>query len=161
MNRDTLLTLYRYNAFANQLLFETLDQLEGVDLSAASPSRDTIVNLLRHSLIVEVAYLSAAKQSEFDREAIPSDAPSIRTGMREVSAEQTTYLTNVTEADLAETRTWFGITLPINQLLTQAVLHSIQHRSEISLLLSQQSHTMPDFDILKFFIHESGQEWPF
>ena len=160
MNSNELMTLYKYNAFANNLLFETVGALSEEDLTIESPSRDSVGNLLRHMLGVETAYLHTCKQEPFDRNSMPTDITDVMAGLQAIAPQQQAYLSHVSAEELQSTRTWFGITLPVDQLLTQCVLHSLQHRSEISLLLSQQGHKMPDFDIIKFFILESGQEWP-
>ncbi len=160
MNSNDLLTLYKYNAFANNLLSETIDDLPGDVLGAASPSHDSVGSLLRHMLSVETAYLQTCRGEPFDRSSIPNDVAHIISALQALAPQQQAYLENVSAEELESTRTWFGITLPIDQLLTQCVMHSLQHRTEISLLFSQQGYQMPDFDIIKFFILESGQEWP-
>lgn len=160
MNDNDLLTLFKYNAFANNLLFETIEEIPQAVLTSASPSHDSIGKLLQHMYAVEASYLEVCKQESFDRASIPNDVADIFAALLAIAPQQQAYLSSATEVELQSTRTWFGITLPVNQLLTQCALHSHQHRTEISLLLSQQGYKMPDFDIIKFFILESGQEWP-
>lgn len=160
MNSKELLTLYKYNAFANNLLFETIGEIPEEVLTSGSPSHDSIGKLLRHMYSVEAGYLHTCKQEPFDRKSVPNDVAGIFAALLAIALQQQAYLSSATEAELQSTRTWFGVTLPVDQLLTQCALHSHQHRTEISLLLSLQGFKMTDFDIIKYFILESGQEWP-
>ncbi|MFN8455860.1 MAG: hypothetical protein U0401_14540 [Anaerolineae bacterium] len=41
------------------------------------------------------------------------------------------------------------------------MLHSAQHRGELSILLSELGHPLLIDDIIVRFTEESGQSWPF
>jgi uncharacterized damage-inducible protein DinB len=166
MNAESLLSLYTYNAYANELLFQVIQELSDEQLDAqSSPSRGTVRTLLIHMLAAENYFLSACtgRQFGFDPKN-RSTPPSIMQHWLELAEEQQIYLNSVSEGDLAEIiAIAFGkhtLHLPRWQLLTQAVVHSIHHRGELSIVLSQMGHPLPTLDPILHFVHQSGQDWP-
>jgi len=164
MNRDGLLALYEYNAYANQLVLDGLAQLSEDEFTRApSPSRNNIRTLFLHSLLGEASFLAACQGSRFEQPNLPT-LDDIRRFQGELAKEQQVFVSTLSESDLArEVQIEFGSQpyhLPVWQLLVQAFLHATQHRAELGIVLGQMGHSLPTQDIIVHFMRQSGQPWP-
>ncbi len=166
MDAELLSALYAYNTYANRLVLDTAAQLSDEAFAqSASPSHDSVQILLLHMLRVELFFL---KQSQGRPLLPPPTAPptlaQIRDSWGQLSQEQEAFVSSLTAADLkreiAYQMAGRDFRLPMWQLLTQAVVHSIHHRGELSVVLSQLGHPLPTLDIIIPFVIQSGQEWP-
>jgi uncharacterized damage-inducible protein DinB len=129
MNRDGLLALYQYNAYANHLVLDGLAQLSDDEFTRTpSPSHASIRGLVLHLLECEAWFLALCQGHD----------------MQELSLS--------TLDDLCR----FQAKLEQEQ---QASTHSTQHRAELGILLGQMGHSLPTQDIIIHFIKESGQSW--
>lgn len=160
--------LARHNAHANSILLREVSQL-GTDVlqTARSPSRDSAYQLLVHLLVAEDNYLSQVRGVE--RTLRLQGADSLEQ-LLPVATEHTLlmleYVSALTDDDLErEISFQFSngsqLRFAAWQLLTQALMHSNQHRGELSVLLSELGHPLPIDDIIVRFAEESGQPWPF
>ena len=164
MNRNGLLTLYGYDAYANHLVLDVLAQLSEDEFTRApSPSRSTVRTLFLHSLLGEAWFLAACQGRKFDQPDLPT-LDGIRRFQSELEKEQHAYITTLSEGDLArEAQIKLGshpYHLPVWQLLVQAFLHATQHRAELGIVLGQIGHPLPTLDIIVHFMQQSGQPWP-
>jgi uncharacterized damage-inducible protein DinB len=167
MNRDGLLALYIYNTYANDLVLEAALPLTEDELTCqSSPSHSSVRALLIHMLECEAFFLSCCQGeplAEHDRAKLSSVAD-IRCRWNSLAQEQREFITALGENDLAqEIPLPFGrgqSHLPLWQLLVQALVHSIHHRGELSIVLSGLGHPLPTLDIILHFFAQSGQEWP-
>jgi len=164
MNRDGLLALYEYDAYANHVVMDGLAQLSEDEFThPPSPSRSTVRTLFLHSLLGEAWFLTACQGRKFDRPDLPT-LVDIRRFQSELEKEQQAYIAALSESDLAnDVQVEFGqqpYHLPVWQLLVQAFLHATQHRAELGIVLGQMGRPLPTMDIIVHFMHQSGQPWP-
>jgi len=165
MNRDGLLVLYDYNAYANGLLLDTVAQLtEAKFLQVSSPSHGSVHELLVHMLEGEAFFLSVCTGYPLDElPSLPALAD-IHHAWAQLAKEIHNYLVSLTDADLAQ-----EIEVPLKgqslhfpkwQALVQGFVHSTHHRGELSIVLTELGCPLPTLDILLQFIKQSGQPWP-
>lgn len=164
MNRDGLLALYNYNIYANVLLLDVIARLSDAEFrQEPSRSHGSIQKLLIHMWVVEAAYLAYARDGQRDRPPLDTLAD-IRQAWEGVNGAALDFIVSVAEGQLAQEKeirlqghpfrfkTW--------QLLTQPVIHSIHHRGELCILLSEMEYDVPTLDIVLQFAEQSGQPWP-
>jgi uncharacterized damage-inducible protein DinB len=161
MNRDGLLALYTYNAYANQLVLDGLAQLSEDEFAReSSPSHSSIRGLLLHLMECEAWFLATCRERTLEEPDLPTLAD-IRHYWGDLEREQRTFIASLTENDLARD---LSIQLrdrsfhfPMWQLLAQAFIHSTHHRGELAILLGQMGHPLPTLDIILHFMQQSGQ----
>ena len=163
MNRDGLLALYEYNAYANRLVLDGLAQLSEDEFTCApSPSHASIRGLVLHLLEGEAWFLALCQGRQMQELDLPA-LDDLRRFQRELEREQLAFIAALAESDLArdlpvqlgEHRLHF----PVWQLLTQAFVHSTHHRAELAILLGQMGRPLPTLDIILHFTRQSGQVW--
>lgn len=163
MNRDGLLALYAYNAYANNLVLETAAHLTDDELTRqSSPSHSSVHALLVHMLECEAFFLACCQGQSLEDLDLPG-VPDIRRRWSSLAQEQREFITLLDENDLAceiPLPSKGGSHLPLWQLLVQAFVHSTHHRGELSIVLSGLGHPLPTLDIILHFFAQSGQEWP-
>jgi uncharacterized damage-inducible protein DinB len=166
MNRNGLLTLYTYNAYANNLVFDVAGQLSDVELTQqSSPSHNSVLRLLQHLLATEAHFLEQCRQQpvSFDPFEVNS-VPALRRGANELAQEAQHFITTLNEAELTrEIEIQIGrevFRFPRWQPLLQSVIHATHHRGELSVVLSALGHPLPTLDIIIQLAEESGQVWP-
>ncbi len=166
MNRELLLALARYDAAMNDVLFEAVEQLSESELSQSSPIRKSIRTLLHHLLATKPFFVAACQQRPFDLKSdrFWNTASDMHAFARRASEEAQTYAASLDDAELARVVEFKirdrALRLPVWQLLTQAFMHSAQHRGELSALLTNQGHPLALQDIIVQFLEESGQSVP-
>jgi uncharacterized damage-inducible protein DinB len=164
MNRDGLLALYTYNAYANCIVLDGIGELSADEFTReSSPSHGSIRGLLLHLLECEAWFLAICRERTFEEPDLPTLAD-IRRYQSDLLREQLEFIGSLTETDLARELTIELRGHPYHflmwQLLVQAFVHSTHHRGELAILLGQMGHPLPTLDIIIHFAKESGQEWP-
>jgi uncharacterized damage-inducible protein DinB len=168
MNRDTILSIYRFNAQANRVVLDVAAQVSAEDLVRDfSPSHGTVLALLVHIVGGELFFPAMCQGRTPDMAALESvkTLDEVRAFFETASADSLAYVESISDAELARgvTLTFGDYTfrLPVWQVLLQQVFHSHMHRGELSILLSELGHPLPTIDLMVHFIQQSGQEWPF
>lgn len=163
MNTTILSALYDYNAYANTVLLETVDNLRDDEWDREiSPSHDTVRRLLAHMFGVEMFFLVNCQGREFDLQMEDvENVVGLTRHWKALMEEQQRYVAGLTDEDLEkeihiESR---DHRLPMWQLLVQAFVHSTQHRGELSTVLTELGHTLPIKDPIIRFVEQSGQIW--
>lgn len=161
--------LARQNAYANDMLFQEASKLSLEELiGTKSPSRNSAYQLLVHLLAAEGNYWGQICGER--RRNVNQVAATSITEIVSVAAEHNEgflkFVTSLTDDDFGRAVTFefsngSRLVYPVWQLLTQTYLHSMQHRGELSILLSELGHPLPIDDIIVRFTEESGQPWPF
>lgn len=164
MNREGLLALYKYNAYANRLVLDGLAQLTQDEFTRApSPSHSSIRGLVSHTLECEAWFLTLCQGRQWEELELATLAD-IRQHWGDVEREQQAFIAQLAEDDLARQVTVElkknEIHLPVWQLLAQAFVHSTHHRAELGILVGQMGYKLPTLDIIIHFLQESGQTWP-
>ena len=168
MNKSALLVLHHYNDHANTLVLQTASAMDENALTAqSSPSHGSVLALLTHMLTTEFFFLARSEGKPVNPKSAPDKSlalPEITAAFAQVAAERQKYLDWVTEERLLEV-----IEIPIGgqvfklprwQLLAQSLMHSAQHRGELSIVMTALGHPLPTLDPIIQFINESGQHWP-
>ncbi len=163
MNRDGLMELYKYNAYANHLVLDGLAQLSQDEFTRApSPSHASIHGLVLHLLECEAWFLALCQGHDMQELSLPTLDDLCRFQAR-LAHEQLAFIAALTESDLSRQVTVQLRDRPCHlavwQLLVQASTHSTQHRAELGILVGQMGHSLPTQDIIIHFIKESGQLW--
>jgi uncharacterized damage-inducible protein DinB len=159
-----LASMSEYNGWANHQVLETAERLSEEELvREASPSHHSVLRLLSHMYAIESNFLLACQGETFTYER-PAGLNDLRQRWEAVMNQQAVYLPALTETALAEV---LPVTIgkrpfqfPRWQMLSQALVHSIIHRGELSTVLTGMGHPLPNLDIILRFAEESGQEWP-
>lgn len=166
MDHSLLLSLAKYNALANHLLFETVGNLSTSELEITpSPSRKNIFRLLQHLLAVEAHYLAQWQGNNFDFDAQAlSTVESLQVFASQVDVSLINLVTSLKEKDLFQEKTiqigGYDFQFTTWQILLHIFMHSAQHRGELSVLLSFKGQSLAIPDIITQFAQESGQTWP-
>ncbi len=167
VDRDVLLALYRYNADATSQVLDTAQALSEEERTrACSPSHGSVHALLVHMLYCEESFLARCQGGPLTTEEEDvATLAGIRQEWQRVQQEQQAYLQGIAAAELARevqmTIRGQALALPVWQLMLQAVVHSVHHRGELSIVLTGLGHPLPTSDIILWFVRESGQSWPF
>jgi uncharacterized damage-inducible protein DinB len=167
IDRSGLLALHHYDDYANQLLLDTAAKMTSEELARkSSPSNDSVRGLILHFIVCEYSFILRCNGSPL--ESITEDFDNftfdqIRDFFARVSALRREYLDSASEESLNEpvqlTIRNQHLVLPRWQMLTQALLQSIHHRGELSIVMTQLGYPLPTLDPIIQFIKESGQEW--
>ncbi len=164
MHTDFLGALYEYNHYANGLVLDTAAKLSPEELEyESSPSHHTVLRLLAHMWGVECNFLAACQGEQFIFKR-PDSLEDLRQRWEALFVQQQVYLKTLTEADLEAVLPVVISRQPFQfprwQMLTQALVHSIHHRGELSIILTGFGYPLPNLDIIIPFAEQSGQPWP-
>jgi uncharacterized damage-inducible protein DinB len=158
-----LMSLYSYNAYANCLLMDVMAGMSQDQLSQdCSPSHQTALNLVLHMYECESWFLKKCQLKPF-QEMEAKTIPEIDASWKNLQSQQLEYISALQPADLLVEHTFEftknKLKFPIWQLLTQAVIHSIHHRGELSIVLTGLGFPLPTLDIILHFAGQSGLKW--
>ncbi|MBI5563759.1 MAG: DinB family protein [Chloroflexi bacterium] len=163
MNRDGLLAICAYNAYANHLVLNTVKHLSADELTRpSSPSHESVLKMLWHMLAVEANFLARCQGTAIERPDLPTLAEVARY-WSEIERSTQYFIAAQSDDDLAREVIAFtdrSLHFPVWQLLLQACLHSTHHRGELSVVLTELSYPLPTLDIIVHFAEQSGQVWP-
>ncbi len=165
MNQEGLLALYKYNAYANCILFETAAQLSEAQFTqASSPSHHSVRGLLLHMLEAEAFFLSVCSGQPKDELPGEMTLADIRRHGDQIAKRTHDHLVKMTDRDLMrEIEVPIcrqPLQLPAWQALVQGFVHSTHHRGELSIVLTELGFPLPTLDIILQFVEQSGQQWP-
>jgi uncharacterized damage-inducible protein DinB len=166
INQDGLLALYNYNIYANRLVLDTIEKLTPEEFTReCSPSHGSVQGLITHMLGCEAGFLARCRGQAIDWDAIDlSTLPAIRGYWRQLEQDQLAFIGALSESDLTRSLSMQPagqlLVFPLWQMLVQAVVHSIHHRGELSIVLTQLGYPLPTLDIILHFTQQSGQTWP-
>jgi uncharacterized damage-inducible protein DinB len=153
--------MFGYTSWAWHRVLDQVAQISQ-DEYVASPLRDygSIRATLVHALAAEVRYLSVWKGEPAATRPDEATVPTVAE-LRKVWAEQEeameAFLAGLTDQDClraitqVSARTGQESTTPLWLLMTQAVTHHMQHRSEIALDVTQLGHSPGDLDVTRYF----------
>jgi uncharacterized damage-inducible protein DinB len=153
---DTLTTLYRHHLWANLLLFEscaglTDEQLDATLIGTYGTIRDTF----EHIVLAEQSYFSRISTGQ--RLNRPDDAPHLTMTEMIASARKTgeglIEWAHKVKAEDTVGIDWDGTLRPVPKtiLLTQAINHGTEHRSQIMAIMTQLGIEPPELDAWQYF----------
>lgn len=168
MKRDDMLSLCHFNGAANAALLDTVAQVSPGDFTrTVSPSHDSVHKLLLHMLGGEVFFPAVCEGREVDMAAIEAldTLADIRARWQQANADAEIFIASLDDEDLQKQVTIqfgdYSFQLPMWQVLLQCFAHSIHHRGELSIVLSELGCPAPTSDLMVHFVKQSGQAWPF
>lgn len=165
IDENGLLSLYTYNIYANKLVLDTIENLTEEEFTqVCSPSHGSVHGLLVHMLECEAFFLAHCKGQSVELDFVDLTTPSsIRRYWSKLEKEQLDFIESLSEdeliRDISIRLRGQPLVFPLWELLTQALIHSIHHRGELSIVLTELNHPLPTLDIILHFIKESGQSW--
>lgn len=153
---DTLTTLFRHHLWANLALLERCAALTDDQLSiAAVGTYGSIHDTLQHIATAERSYLSRISTGQPYRR--PKDAPPMTVAemaesLQESGAGLIEWAPRV-QADDTVQIDWDGTLrdVPKTILLTQAINHATEHRSQVMAIMTQLGIEPPELDGWSFF----------
>ncbi len=162
-SKDVISKQFEYNYWANGRIFEKAVLVSSEEMQAASVIEGrSLQQVLSHMVYVEKVWRLLARDGKFDRSQMPSDeqlatAEGIRQFAGQEEQEMQAFLKNLTEDELAEqmiiTR-WDGVKVSMTRwnMLIHLATHSMQHRTEAAVLLTQYGQSPGDLDFLFFVL---------
>jgi uncharacterized damage-inducible protein DinB len=153
---DTLTTLFRHNRWANVRLLEICDGLTDEQLGATViGTYGSIRDTLQHLVTAERSYFSRISTGQPYRR--PQDAPPLTLAEMAESARRTgdgliEWAPKVGADDVVQVD-WEGTPrdVPKTILLTQAINHATEHRSQVMAILTQLGVQPPELDGWSYF----------
>jgi len=153
---DTLTTLFRHNLWANQRLLEQCASLSAEQLQATlTGTFGSIHSTLEHIVLAEKSYLSRISTGQRYRR--PEGAPPMTIAEMTESARQSgegliEWALKVQPGDTVRVD-WEGEPrdVPKTILLTQAINHATEHRSQLMAILTQLGIQPPELDGWTYF----------
>jgi uncharacterized damage-inducible protein DinB len=151
---QTLDMLFRYNAWANNRVFEVVSQLDAATLGQdAQGTVGSIGETLKHMVGVEEVYLAMLRGSRPDsagsREAyFAHDLSWFAQRSAELGGR---YVELVREMDEVAARRplsvpWLDVPLTAQDGLVQVLTHSAHHRAQVFSTLGERGQRVPDLD---------------
>jgi uncharacterized damage-inducible protein DinB len=162
---ESLVELFRHNAWANERLFDACAGLSDAQLDATAVGtfggvRDTLTHIVGAQERYVAALAEAGPVSVFrEREPFPGLA-ALRDGARTSSAALLDLAAHAhDEATVTTTYRGEGFTLPVWLLLVQAINHATEHRAQVAAILTQQGLEPPSMDGWTYHEARSNADW--
>lgn len=166
--KKTIIKLYQYNYWANQLILERTAQVTEAQFTAPSKcsSAGSLRGALVHTLSAEWIWRSRC-QLEISPSAMlqQADFPTLALIKNRWQAEETamlTYLEALTDDDLNQTIAYTNTSgttsfeTQLGDILHHLVLHGMQHRSEMAAILTDFGQSPGDIDFITFLRRTSS-----
>jgi uncharacterized damage-inducible protein DinB len=152
-------SLYKYNAWANQVITDTSAQLSEIQFSQpAGASFDSIHDTLVHTMSAQWVWLSrwqgTSPTALFDPASLPSLA-AIRERWAMIERDTQTFIATLDDATLNQNLTYQNtqgkpFSFPLWQQMIHQVNHATQHRSEIAMILTQFGFSPGEIDLIRY-----------
>jgi uncharacterized damage-inducible protein DinB len=165
MNRQDILTLFDYNAWANTRMLDAVESLPAEqflrDLGNSFPSvRDTLAHILGAEWIWLRRWHGDSPSRGLPAAEFPTVA-SLRSRFSAVEGERRAFLDTVSEERLARPFTYRDLAgnqhaLPLVQSLAHVVNHGTYHRGQVTTLLRQLGAKPVSTDMSRFFLDRAA-----
>jgi len=160
MNRQDIELLYRYDRWANDLVFGCASKLTDEqfkrDLQSSHRSvRDTLAHIVAAEWIWLKRWLGTSPKSLFDPADFP-DIASLSAKLKEVETEQIPFIETLTDQSLAGSLAYTNTKgerweYPLGHMMQHLVNHSSYHRGQVTTMLRQLGGEAASVDLLYFF----------
>jgi len=159
MKKDEILTLYKYNAWANERILDTVSHVDQRQfLASSSFSHGSLRGTLVHTQFAEWIWRRRWEGHSPTEWMKPEDSPTFETLRKRWNAETKnlmSFVENVSENSLDSTihyRTTGGRSLQntLWHLMVHLVNHGTQHRSEAAAMLTDFGHSPCDLDFIMY-----------
>lgn len=165
---DAWQKLFRYNAWANRLVFGAVAGLGAGDLTQdAKGTQSSLEGTLKHLVGVEDIYLmiiqgqdlgaAGSQEAYFGR-----DLAWFRDRAAEVGRGYAALTAAADEAALRQPLAipWIAASLTVEDGLAQVLNHSAQHRAQVLSALGERGHAVPDIDYVLMLQEEQAATAP-
>ena len=149
---ESLIELFKHNAWATQRLFDACAGLSDTQLDAtAGGTFGTVRDTLMHLVGAQERFVTALAGNgpvHVIREREPFPGVSELGDAARTSGDALVELAARAQSGATVTTTWRGeeFTLPVWLLLLQAVTHATEHRTQVAAILTQQGIQPPGMD---------------
>jgi uncharacterized damage-inducible protein DinB len=149
--------LYQYNAWANQRILDTAEQLTGQQFVAkVGASFDSVRDTLVHTMSVQQRWLARCQQIVLPEQLMTDEyanLQAIRAKWERIEAQTKAFIAGVDDQKLAEIIHYVNAqgesnAYPMWQILVHQVNHATQHRSEVAVMLTQFGYSPGWLDFL-------------
>ncbi len=159
--KEMMVTQFSYNAWANGRVLKKAAKVGDGQLNSPSVVGErSLIQILSHLARVEKVWRILAETGDVKPEQLPDDdmlgsVEAIQRVLADEQGQMEAYLAGLEEDDLnAELtiRRWDGIKIVMTRwhMLAHLLLHSMQHRSEAAVLLTEYGRSPGDIDFLFF-----------
>ncbi len=150
-------SMVAYTVWANEKVLGAVSRLRESDFADV---RDN----LTHMLGTQQFWYSRWTAAPFEERTYET-FPQLEAAYQESHRELTTIAAALTDESWQRREAWwteFGYQheLEMGKTIAQVVMHGIQHRSEIAVLISAAGQSPGDLDYLNFLMHEAGIDAP-
>jgi len=161
MNKQDILTLYKYNQWANaKILNAAANVTQEEYLAPASFPHGGLRGTLVHALFAEWIWRKRWEGTSPDYRLRPEEFPtfdSLCTRWAEEEKQLMDFVDGLTDERLNNTFNYMNTSgKPFTRILWQAMAHLVnhgtQHRSEAAAILTQLGHSPGDIDLISFLI---------
>ncbi len=149
---QTLLALFRYNAWANARVAAACASLADADLRRpVAHAYGSVLRLLAHVLAVEDGYFELVTGAPRQ----PTEAETLASIVGRLREVDDAYIRVLAEGSRLSSEStfhvpWFDSALTFEQGLLQVATHSIEHRSDLARALSEYGVAPPPLDFVVF-----------
>ncbi len=166
MRADQIRLVFDYSYWATYRVLEQAAQLAPGQFTAERPvPHGSLQGLLLHALNTERFHRARwLRAPDFPAPTEPGDASTagdLAAAWREDERDMRAYLARLTDADAEadfSLAPWRPATLPRWLLMLHLANHTMQHRSEAALLLTEAGHSPGDLDLIFFAIDRQASE---
>jgi uncharacterized damage-inducible protein DinB len=156
---ETLVELFRYNAWANCRVLDACAALPVSALGAAQPAMyGTVLTTVAHIIGVEVNYLRLIEGEETARQQFEA-LDAARERCLATDDAYVRLVEGLTDADLGRTfhMPGLGRDLTVRQALIQVALHSTEHRADVAAAITRLGGTPPPLDYVQYLEATAGR----
>ena len=161
---ESLFQLLEHNAWANHNLFEACEGLSDAQLDATAPGtfgsiRSTLMHIVGAQERMAAALAGTPVEVILEHGPYPGLAE-LRDSAR-TSGETLVGLAARADTGATATTTWRGeaFTLPVWVLLSQAIIHATEHRTQVSAIDTQQGIEAPPLDVWTYHEDRFNGDW--
>jgi uncharacterized damage-inducible protein DinB len=163
MKKSEILTLYRYNAWANARILNAAAQVSAEQfLAPASFSHGGLRSTLVHTLFAEWIWRKRWEGHSPTEWLVPEDFPSLESLRLRWDTEEKSLLAFVENVDQEKLDSTVHYSRTGGEarenmlwhLMLHLVNHGTQHRSEAAVMLTDFGHSPGDIDLLMFLRDE-------
>jgi uncharacterized damage-inducible protein DinB len=166
VNAEYFRTMFAYTAWAWRRVLDQVAQVSQDDY-VGSRFRDyaSMRAILVHALAAEMRYLSVWKDEPLGERPDEATVPTVAELRKVWTAQEqamAAFLAGLTDQDClravkqVSARDGSESVTPLWLLMTQAVNHHTQHRSEIALMVTQLGHSPGDLDVTRYYRERKG-----
>jgi uncharacterized damage-inducible protein DinB len=159
--KDILMTLYGYTTSVNARILDCAARLSQEQLTAAADiGPRSLQDLLVHMLQTEWLWRSLSQFHQMQLSSAPeveglTTIEILRNCWQAEEQQMQAFLSNVSDEDLAATvpvkrRDGTETPMVLWHMLMQPLMHSMQHRTEVAVLLTRYGQSPGDLDFIFF-----------